>query len=52
MCIRDSLKVLDHDINRLGVVLDEMAAMVIYMHRSNIQRIRDGKEYRLSLIHI
>ena len=23
-----------------------MAAMVIYMHRSNIQRIRDGKEYR------
>ena len=23
-----------------------MAAMVIYMHRSNIQRIREGKEYR------
>lgn len=23
-----------------------MAIMVIYMHRSNIQRIRDGKEYR------
>lgn len=23
-----------------------MGAMVIYMHRSNIQRIRDGKEYR------
>lgn len=28
----------------LGAVV--MAAMVIYMHRSNIQRIRDGKEYR------
>ena len=23
-----------------------MAALVIYMHRSNIQRIREGKEYR------
>ena len=23
-----------------------MGAMVIYMHRSNIQRIREGKEYR------
>ena len=23
-----------------------MAAMVIYMHRANIQRIREGKEYR------
>ena len=23
-----------------------MAAMVFYMHRSNLQRIREGKEYR------
>ena len=23
-----------------------LGAMVIYMHRSNIQRIREGKEYR------
>ena len=23
-----------------------MAVMVVYMHRSNIQRIREGKEYR------
>ncbi len=23
-----------------------MSGMVIYMHRANIQRIREGKEYR------
>ena len=28
-----------------------MAVMVIYMHRSNIQRIRDGKEYRFGQKH-
>ena len=28
-----------------------MAVMVIYMHRSNIQRIREGKEYRFGQKH-
>ena len=30
----------------IGVCSALMAAMVIYMHRSNIQRLRDGTEYR------
>ena len=28
-----------------------MGGMVIWMHRSNIQRIRDGKEYRFGQKH-
>lgn len=34
------------DLTVCGIGSVIMAAMVIYMHRSNIQRIREGKEYR------
>ena len=43
-CLLRGYAVQDLLICLVGSVI--MAAMVIYMHRSNIQRIRDGKEYR------
>ena len=43
-CLMRGYAVQDLLICLVGSVI--MAAMVIYMHRSNIQRIRDGKEYR------
>ena len=43
-CLLHGYAVQDLLICLVGSVI--MAAMVIYMHRSNIQRIRDGKEYR------
>ena len=35
----------------LTLVYSLMRGMVIWMHRSNIQRIRDGKEYRFGQKH-
>ena len=43
-CLLRGYAVQDLLICLVGSVI--MAAMVIYMHRSNIQRIREGKEYR------
>ena len=43
-CLLRGYAVQDLLICLVGSVI--MAAMVIYMHRANIQRIRDGKEYR------
>lgn len=43
-CLLRGCSVQDLVVCLVGSVI--MAAMVIYMHRSNIQRIREGKEYR------
>lgn len=40
---------LDLAVTFIGAAI--MGCMVIYMHRSNIQRIRDGKEYRFGKRH-
>ena len=48
-CLLRGYAVQDLLICLVGSVI--MAAMVIYMHRSNIQRIRDGKEYRFGQKH-
>jgi glycerol-3-phosphate acyltransferase PlsY len=48
-CLWLGLAVQDTAVCVLGAAV--MAGMVIYMHRSNIQRIRDGKEYRFGKKH-
>ena len=49
--VRPHARPADRDVVVCTVGAAIMGGMVIWMHRSNIQRIRDGKEYRFGQKH-